>query len=90
MRRALRSNAAMAVPTLRPRTKPAKVRREELIDAAECLFLAKGIVATSVGDMVATADVAKGGIEPPDAEENRSLLNHVFRMRGSDPRLERS
>jgi AcrR family transcriptional regulator len=60
MRRALRSNAAAAVPARRPRTKPAEVRREELMDAAERLFLAKGIAATSVDDIVTAADVAKG------------------------------
>jgi AcrR family transcriptional regulator len=44
----------------KPRTKPAEVRREELLDAAERLFLDKGIAATSVDEIVALADVAKG------------------------------
>ena len=44
----------------RPRTKPPQVRREELMDAAEQLFLARGIAATSVDAIVAGADVAKG------------------------------
>jgi AcrR family transcriptional regulator len=44
----------------RPRTKPPEVRREELMDAAERLFLARGIAATSVDAIVAGADVAKG------------------------------
>jgi len=44
----------------RPRTKPPQVRREELLDAAEKLFLARGIAATSVDAIVAGADVAKG------------------------------
>jgi AcrR family transcriptional regulator len=44
----------------RPRTKPPEVRREELMDAAERLFLAQGIAATSVDAIVAGADVAKG------------------------------
>jgi AcrR family transcriptional regulator len=44
----------------RPRTKPPEVRREELMDAAEQLFLAQGIAATSVDAIVAGADVAKG------------------------------
>lgn len=48
------------VVAARPRTKPAEVRREELMDAAERLFLQKGIAATSVDDIVAAADVAKG------------------------------
>lgn len=44
----------------RPRTKPAEIRREELMDAAQHLFLEKGFVATSVAEIVAAADVAKG------------------------------
>lgn len=44
----------------RPRTKPAEVRREELMDAAERLFLAKGVGATSVDEIVMAAGVAKG------------------------------
>lgn len=47
-------------PEARPRTKPAEVRREELLDAAEKLFLAKGLAATSVDEIVGEADVAKG------------------------------
>jgi AcrR family transcriptional regulator len=45
---------------VRPRTKPAEVRREELMNAAERLFLEKGVGATSVDDIVTAADVAKG------------------------------
>ena len=44
----------------RPRTKPAGLRREELLDAAQQLFLAKGIGGTSIEDIVSAADVAKG------------------------------
>jgi AcrR family transcriptional regulator len=44
----------------RPRTKPPEVRREELMDAAEQLFLAQGVAATSVDAIVAGAGVAKG------------------------------
>jgi len=44
----------------RPRTKPPAIRREELMDAAEHLFLAQGIAATSIDAIVARADVAKG------------------------------
>lgn len=44
----------------RPRTKPAEVRREELMDAAQALFLAKGFDAASVDQIVKAADVAKG------------------------------
>ena len=46
--------------TAQPRTKPPKVRREELLDAAESRFLARGIAATSVDAIVAGAGVAKG------------------------------
>jgi AcrR family transcriptional regulator len=44
----------------RPRTKPAEIRREELMDAAERLFLQNGVAATSVDEIVAAAEVAKG------------------------------
>ncbi|MBM0106264.1 TetR/AcrR family transcriptional regulator [Steroidobacter sp. S1-65] len=44
----------------RPRTKPAELRREELLDAAQRLFLAKGIAGTSIDDIVSAAHVAKG------------------------------
>lgn len=44
----------------RPRTKPADIRREELMDAAQALFLKKGFAATSVSEIVEGADVAKG------------------------------
>ena len=44
----------------RPRTKPAEVRREELLDAAERLFLKQGLAATSVDEIVSAAQVAKG------------------------------
>jgi len=44
----------------RPRTKPPEVRRDELMDSAQSLFLEKGFTATSVGEIVERADVAKG------------------------------
>ena len=44
----------------KPRTKSADVRRGELMDAAERLFLEKGFSATSVSEIVEGADVAKG------------------------------
>lgn len=44
----------------RPRTKPAELRREELLDAAQQLFLDKGIGATSIDDIASAAQVAKG------------------------------
>lgn len=44
----------------RPRTKPAELRREELLDAAQQLFLDKGIGATSIDDIASAGQVAKG------------------------------
>jgi len=50
----------VTMPLKRQRTKPAEVRREELIGAAQALFLGKGFDATSVDEIVKAADVAKG------------------------------
>ncbi|MGY2049024.1 TetR/AcrR family transcriptional regulator [Methylobacterium sp. JK268] len=50
----------IAIQDKRPRTKPAEVRRDELMDAAQALFLRKGFAATSVSEIVEDADVAKG------------------------------
>jgi len=44
----------------RPRTKPAELRREELLDAAQRLFVEKSIAATSIDDIASCAAVAKG------------------------------
>jgi AcrR family transcriptional regulator len=44
----------------RQRTKPPEVRRQELLDAALRLFVARGVAATRVEEIVAAADVAKG------------------------------
>ncbi|MBN9044517.1 MAG: TetR/AcrR family transcriptional regulator [Rhizobiales bacterium] len=44
----------------KPRTKPAEIRRDELMTAAEELFLEKGFAAASVDEIVRRADVAKG------------------------------
>ncbi|QAV24629.1 TetR/AcrR family transcriptional regulator [Proteus hauseri] len=46
--------------TDKPRTKPAEIRLEELMNAAEALFLEKGFDATTVSDIVKKAGVAKG------------------------------
>ena len=45
---------------IRPRTKPPEVRREELMNAAQRIFLRQGIAGTSVDEIVAAAGVAKG------------------------------
>jgi len=47
-------------PPRAPRTKPAEVRLEELMAAAEKLFLAKGVEATTISEIVQEARVAKG------------------------------
>lgn len=47
-------------PAKRLRTKPAETRREELMDAAQALFLDQGFDATSVDEIVKGAGVAKG------------------------------
>ena len=52
--------ARSSKPAREPRTKPAEVRREELLDAAERLFLKQGLAATSVDEIVSAAQVAKG------------------------------
>ena len=43
-----------------PRTKPAEVRLDELMTAAEQLFLARGVASTTISDIVERAQVAKG------------------------------
>jgi AcrR family transcriptional regulator len=45
---------------LRPRTKPPEVRREEIMDAAQRLFLEHGVGSTTIDHVAAGADVAKG------------------------------
>ncbi|MGV8604920.1 helix-turn-helix domain-containing protein, partial [Pseudomonas aeruginosa] len=49
-------------PARQPRTKPAEVRLEELMAAAQQLFLDKGGDATTISDIVAAAGVAKGTV----------------------------
>lgn len=44
----------------RPRTKPAEQRRDDLLNAAQRLFLDQGFAATSVDKITAAAGVAKG------------------------------
>jgi AcrR family transcriptional regulator len=43
-----------------PRTKPPEERREDLMDAAETLFLRNGFSATTIDQIVEAANVAKG------------------------------
>lgn len=51
---------ATAADAPRRRTRAPEERRAALLDAAEQVFLAKGFGATSIDDIVAAADVAKG------------------------------
>jgi AcrR family transcriptional regulator len=62
-------------PPPRPRTKPAEVRREELMDAAERIFVEKGVAATSVDEIVIAADVAKGTFYIHFESKERLLLS---------------
>jgi AcrR family transcriptional regulator len=45
---------------LRPRTKPPQERRDELMDAAQRLFLKQGVGATTIDQITSGADIAKG------------------------------
>ena len=45
-----------------PRTKPPEGRREEIMDAAERLFLAHGVASTTIDDVAAGAGGAKGTV----------------------------
>jgi AcrR family transcriptional regulator len=60
IRRGARPQAPPASNIAKPRTKPSEVRRQELMDAAQRLFLEQGIAATSIDEIVAAAEVAKG------------------------------
>ena len=44
----------------RPRTKPPEERREELMNAAQSLFLKHGVVSTTIEQITTRADLAKG------------------------------
>jgi AcrR family transcriptional regulator len=45
---------------IRPRTKPPQERRDELMDAAQRLFLKQGIGPTTIEHITSGADIAKG------------------------------
>lgn len=60
-------------PTKSPRTKPAEVRLDELMAAAEKLFLAKGVEATTISEIVEEAQVAKGTFYHYFASKNEML-----------------
>lgn len=56
------------------RTKPADVRREELMDAALALFVDQGIAATSIDEIVTAAGVSKGGFYHHFASKDALLI----------------
>ncbi|CAM3823435.1 TetR/AcrR family transcriptional regulator [Xenorhabdus thuongxuanensis] len=56
-----------------PRTKPAEVRLDELMAAAEQLFLAQGVDATTINEIVELAQVAKGTFYHYFASKNKLL-----------------
>lgn len=62
-----------SVPPVRPRTKPAEVRLDELMNAAEKLFLEQGFEATTINDIVAQAQVGKGTFYHYFASKNEIL-----------------
>jgi AcrR family transcriptional regulator len=47
---------------VRPRTKPPEVRREEIMDAAQDLFLKQGVGPTTIDHVASAADIAKGTV----------------------------
>ncbi|HUD89802.1 MAG TPA: TetR/AcrR family transcriptional regulator, partial [Xanthobacteraceae bacterium] len=47
-------------PKIRPRTKPPQQRRDELMDAAQRLFLKQGVASTTIEEIASGADIAKG------------------------------
>ena len=49
-------------PKPRPRTKPPEVRREEIMEAAQRLFLGQGVGSTTIDHVASGADVAKGTV----------------------------
>ncbi|WP_238485933.1 TetR/AcrR family transcriptional regulator [Rahnella perminowiae] len=63
-----------------PRTKPAEVRLDELMDAAQHLFITKGIESTTVSEIVRDAQVAKGTFYHyfPSKNEMLSALRERF------------
>ena len=52
----------------RPRTKPPEVRREEIMDAAERLFLAQGVASTTIDHIAAGAEPLVGAGEADGVE----------------------
>jgi AcrR family transcriptional regulator len=59
LRTTARTKQAKAA-SLKPRTQPADIRRQALMDASERIFLKKGAAATTIEDITGEAGVAKG------------------------------
>ena len=64
----------------RPRTKPPEERREELMNAAQRVFLKHGVAPTTIEQITSTADVAKGTfyLYFSSKEDILSALGHRF------------
>ncbi len=77
-----RLGAAEVQETYRPRTKPAEVRLEELMNAAEKLFLDKGVETTTISDIVEQAEVAKGTFYHYFSSKNDMLVALANRYTG--------
>lgn len=67
------AKALPAKVNAQPRTKPAEVRLDELMAAAEQLFLAQGVEATTINQIVELAQVAKGTFYHYFASKNEML-----------------
>ena len=52
----------IAKRALKPRTKPAEVRRDDILRAATSLFIAKGVGTTTIDEIASRAEVAKGTV----------------------------
>lgn len=62
-----------SAPSASPRTKPAEVRLDELMTAAESLFMENGFEATTIADITRVANVAKGTFYHYFASKNEML-----------------
>jgi AcrR family transcriptional regulator len=65
---------------VRPRTKPPEKRRDEILDAAQRLFLERGVGPTTIEHITAAADVAKGTfyLYFKSKDDLRSALGEIF------------
>lgn len=66
-------NRTESAPPKARRVKPAEVRLDELMSAAEQLFLAKGVDSTTINEIVEQAQVAKGTFYHYFASKNELL-----------------